>query len=215
MRVLLVIVFFVFVACKEEKKYHDDLRPSLTGKPELIKDILEWQRNKDAEFKDPETSPLTDLGRKDFKGLAYFEADTLFRVVAKLQRTPDALPFMMPTTTEREAEEKVYGIVSFEMEGKTHSLEVYQSPELMQQKGYEDYLFLPFLDATNGGETYTGGRYLDLRIPEGDIIIVDFNKAYNPFCVYNKDFSCPIVPVRNTLNVAVRAGVKAYVKDGK
>jgi uncharacterized protein (DUF1684 family) len=80
----------------------------------------------------------------------------------------------------------------------------------MQQEGMEDYLFLPFLDETNGFETYGGGRYLDLRIPVGDTIEIDFNTAYNPFCAYNEKYSCPIVPRENYLQTRIEAGVKAF-----
>ena len=84
----------------------------------------------------------------------------------------------------------------------------------MQEEGYEDYLFLPFTDKTNGEETYAGGRYIDLSIPEGDSITIDFNKAYNPYCAYNKKFSCPLVPSVNALDTKVLAGVKDF-KKGK
>ena len=70
-------------------------------------------------------------------------------------------------------------------------------------------LFLHFTDKTNGSETYGGGRFLDLRIPEGNTLVLDFNKAYNPYCAYNNGYSCPIPPKENKLKVAVRAGVMA------
>ena len=76
----------------------------------------------------------------------------------------------------------------------------------------QDYLFLPFLDDTNGEESYGGGRYIDLRIPETDTITIDFNRAYNPLCVYNEKFSCPIVPRVNYLPIQIKAGVKMYAK---
>jgi len=82
--------------------------------------------------------------------------------------------------------------------------------ELKEDEGYEDYLFLPFTDATNGNETYGGGRYIDLSIPNGDQIVIDFNKAYNPYCTYNKKYSCPIVPSQNALDIEIFAGVKAF-----
>ena len=69
------------------------------------------------------------------------------------------------------------------------------------------------VDNTNGEETYGGGRYIDLTIPEGDTLIIDFNKAYNPYCVYNKKYSCPLVPRQNYLRTKVRAGVKNFNKD--
>ena len=99
----------------------------------------------------------------------------------------------MKTTTDRVSDERVYGVLSFELNGKAFELNVYQGKELMNSEKYKDYLFLPFLDNTNGEGSYSGGRYIDLRIPEGDTMIIDFNTAYNPYCAYNELFSCPIV----------------------
>ncbi|MBP7982432.1 MAG: DUF1684 domain-containing protein, partial [Kaistella sp.] len=74
--------------------------------------------------------------------------------------------------------------------------------------GYEDYLFLPFRDETNGKETYGGGKYIDLRIPDGNEIVIDFNQSYQPYCAYNAyDYSCPIVPEENFLPLRIEAGV--------
>jgi len=80
----------------------------------------------------------------------------------------------------------------------------------MKEEEYRDYLFLPFTDLTNGEQTYMGGRYLDLSIPEGDTIVLDFNRAYNPYCVYNKKYSCPLVPPVNALNTKISAGIKDF-----
>ena len=182
---------------------------------DALTDILNFQKELNEEFKDPETSPLPDRFRKDFDGLDFFTPDTSYVVTAKFTRTPEAIPFMMPTTTNRESEEVVYGIAEFTLNGKTHRLEVYQNKELMTEEGYEDYLFLPFADHTNGETTYTGGRYIDLKIPRTNSLVIDFNKAYNPFCVYNKKYSCPIVPGVNALNTKIMAGVKDFKKDKK
>jgi hypothetical protein len=116
----------------------------------------------------------------------------------------------MPTTTDRKSEEILFGIANFQLNGITQQLEIYQNRKLMLEEKYKDYLFLPFTDKTNGEETYSGGRYLDLSIPKGDSIIIDFNKAYNPYCAYNKKYSCPIVPSINALDIKVLAGVKDF-----
>jgi len=71
---------------------------------------------------------------------------------------------------------------------------------------YKNYLFIPFKDLTSGTETYGGGRYMDIMIPEGDEIILNFNTAYNPYCAYANGYFCPIPPAENTLNVEIRAG---------
>jgi uncharacterized protein (DUF1684 family) len=82
----------------------------------------------------------------------------------------------------------------------------------MTTEGFEDYLFLPFLDDTNGETSYAGGRYLDLRIPKNDLIILDFNETYNPYCAYNERYSCPIVPRENYIPLKIEAGIKAFKK---
>ncbi|UWX55812.1 DUF1684 domain-containing protein [Maribacter litopenaei] len=199
--------------CKEEKKYHD-AKPNLVAQAptDKIADILAHQQKLNDEFKDPEESPLPDRFRKDFNGLDFFAPDTNYVVEAEFIRTPDAIPFLMPTTTDRQSEEVVYAKVRFEINGKPFNLEVYQNSELMKKEGYEDYLFLPFTDLTNGEETYGGGRYMDLRIPNGSTIILDFNKSYNPYCAYNKKYSCPLVPSVNHLDTKVLAGVKKFDK---
>ena len=201
----------MFLGCKQEKKYHDENKNHAPVQGEVsVTDILNFQNELNAEFKDPETSPLSDRYRKNFESLEFFPPDTNYIVKARFIRRPDAIPFLMPTTTERMSEEVVYGIAHFSLNGKEHQLEIYQNKELMLEEAYRDYLFLPFSDNTNGEETYTGGRYLDLRIPNGDTIVLDFNKAYNPYCAYNKKYSCPLVPSVNSLDIEVMAGVKAF-----
>ncbi|SFB76323.1 hypothetical protein SAMN04487891_102173 [Flagellimonas taeanensis] len=207
-------IFFLFglmVGCGRGKKYHDGKKE--VPESSLVAEILEFQEELDESFKDPETSPLTDKHRKDFEGLDFFEPDTLYIVKARFERTPDAIPFFMPTTTDRKTQEVLFGIAHFTLNGAEHQLEVYRSLDLMDQEEYKDYLFLPFLDGTNGEETYGGGRYIDLSIPEGDTLVIDFNKAYNPYCAYNKKYSCPLVPRQNYLRTKVRAGVKNFNKD--
>lgn len=172
----------------------------------------DWQRTMNADFKDATKSPLKDKDRKDFKGLDFFKFDSTYVVKAKLTRTPDEKPFKMKTTTERRPDYVKYGVVSFELNGQEHELNIYQNLGLLTEPGYEDYLFLPFLDNTNGEESYSGGRYVEARIPEGSEIIIDFNTAYNPYCAYNDKYSCPIVPRENTLYVSIEAGVKAFQK---
>ncbi|WP_053975648.1 DUF1684 domain-containing protein [Mangrovimonas xylaniphaga] len=171
-----------------------------------------FQKKLNAEFRDATMSPLTDEDRKGFKGLSFFDVDSSYVVSATLHRIPDSPWFLMKTTTDRESKERVYGVLKFELKGISYELKVYQGEELMTQEGFEDYLFLPFLDNTNGDESYGGGRYIDLKIPEGDSLTIDFNKAYNPYCAYNARYSCPIVPRDNYLNAEIKAGVKAYEK---
>ena len=163
-------------------------------------------------FKDASTSPLKSKDLKNFEGLDFFSFDSTYAVTAKLLRTPDSEWFNMKTTTQRVSRERVYGIATFELKGNVYKLNIYQGEENINSEDYKDYLFLPFLDNTNGEESYSGGRYINLRIPEGNTIEIDFNKAYNPLCAYNEKYSCPIVPRINYLNLKVEAGVKVFKK---
>jgi uncharacterized protein (DUF1684 family) len=209
-RPCLFLIFVVFLSCGDGKKYHDETDLTEVPANSALASIIEFQNQLNREFTDPETSPLPDRYRKDFEGLDFFDPDTSYSVEAQLSRTPDALPFLMPTSTDRKSEEVVFGLLNFELKGKTYQLEVYQNEELKTKEGFEDYLFLPFTDETNGKSTYEGGRYIDLRIPQSDRITIDFNKAYNPYCAYNKKYSCPLVPPQNHIATEVKAGVKAF-----
>lgn len=172
----------------------------------------EWQKKMNTSFKDASKSPLKEKDLKKFEGLEFFPFDSAYVVVAELNRTPDEKPFKMKTTTDRLPEYVKYGEVTFQLKGGTYQLNIYQNLDLMDEESYEDYLFLPFLDDTNGEESYGGGRYVESRIPKGNTLTIDFNEAYNPYCAYNEKYSCPIVPRENYIPVKVEAGVKVFKK---
>lgn len=154
-------------------------------------------------------SPLDPGDRNSFKGHDFFPINLAYRVNARLTATEGTPFFNMKTSSLQPSVERVYGHVTFELDGKSFRLPVYQSKDLMGTKEYADYLFFPFADATNGHETYKGGRYIDLRIPRtGDSLMIDFNMAYNPYCAYSNRYSCPLVPPENVLNIPIRAGVR-------
>lgn len=171
-----------------------------------------FQIKMNADFKDASKSPLKSKDLKTFQGLDFFPFDSAFMVKAILKRTPDSDWFNMKTTTDRISKERVFGTLSFDLKGNSYQLNIYQGEENLETEGLENYLFLPFLDDTNGDSTYGGGRYIDLEIPYGDIMTIDFNKAYNPYCVYNEKYSCPIVPRVNYLNIEITAGLKMFQK---
>lgn len=172
----------------------------------------EWQLEMNAKFKDALKSPLTEEDRKDFRTLDFFKSDSTFVVTASFKKNKRQKSFKMKTSTDRLPKYKIYGEIIFKINEESFKLNVYQNIELVKKEEYKDHLFLPFLDNTNGEESYGGGRYIDVRIPEGDTIIIDFNKAYNPYCAYSGRYSCPIVPRENYIDVEIKAGVKAFDK---
>lgn len=177
---------------------------------EYQRTVEEYRNKTFQEFKDSAETPLTHEDRKTFEGLNYFKIDSTYKVIAKFVRTPDEEVFEMKTSTERRPEYVKYGEAYFELKGKKLKLNVYQNVELSQNDEYKDYLFIPFKDLSSGESTYGGGRFMDAKIPEGDSIIIDFNKAYNPYCAYNHKYSCPVPPKENFLEIEVHAGEKIY-----
>lgn len=197
MRLLLLIFIIFSFSCKEQKRYANN-------------NLSEYQKNVNNFFKDASVSPLQSKDLKNFKGLDFFESDSTYIVSARIQKTPESLPFKMKTTSNTPADFRMYGKLIFNLKNQDLELFVYENLEYIDVEGYENYLFLPFSDQTNGFETYGGGRYIDIYLNENDFTIIDFNKAYNPQCVYNENYSCPIVPRENNLKIRVEAGVKNF-----
>ena len=177
--------------------------------------ISKFQESLNKEYRDAKTSPLKGKALKKFKHHDFFPVDLQYRVEATLRRTDESSFFPMKTTSQVLKEHRIYGMLTFTLQGKQFEVPVYQSKNLLTKEAYKTYLFFPFTDLTNGESSYGAGRYIDLRIPEGNTIIVDFNKAYNPFCAYSDGYSCPIVPADNHLDVEVLAGVRFIDKKGK
>ncbi len=177
-------------------------------------EINEHRKKQDEKLRDVEDSPLDKKGRRRFKGLNYFPVDLAYRVKVKFLKTENPVLFTMKTTTNRFPEYIKYGEVHFSLLESNYILEVYQSPEIMKRAGYEDYLFIPFTDETNGNETYDIGRYLEFRIPTSEDVILDFNQSYNPYCSYSPNYSCPIPPAVNNLPIAIKAGEKKFKQEG-
>lgn len=176
---------------------------------EHAKAVATFQQTLNAEYRNPQESPLPSEVREKFAGLTFYPVNYSACVVARFVRDSSQAPFPMPTSTTRRPLYQKYGKLHFTLEGKALRLNVYQRLDLRQKPGYQDYLFIPFTDRTNGHGSYGGGRYLDMR--QGQIqngcAVLDFNQAYNPFCAYSPLYSCPVPPPENRLPVALQAGV--------
>jgi len=169
-----------------------------------------FQKQINSEYADAKTSPLMEEDLKTFQTLDFYPINENFFVNAKFEKAKNEKVFEMKTTGTRTPKYIKYGTIFFTLNGTEMQLNVYRNIELSKQKEYKDHLFLPFSDLTCGKESYIGGRYIDLKIPKGDTIAVDFNQAYNPYCAYNHKYSCPLVPLENDLKVEIKAGVKTF-----
>ncbi len=180
----------------------------LAQTPDFKNKTRAWQAQQNAEFANPKESPLTKRALRKFDSLPFFPPDENFRIVAQFIRADSAQPFQMKTTTSRLPLYGKYGDAQFEINGQEFVLPIYQSYRLKAMEEFKDHLFLPFTDLTNGVETYGGGRFMDVSIPLGDTIVLDFNRCYNPYCAYNSRYSCPIPPAENHIDFRIAAGTK-------
>jgi len=199
---LLLILLVSLAACSQKKEIFNDYTAS----------IKEFQFELNTKYADKDESPLIEKDLKEFKALDFFTIDSTYKINAKFELNENPIFFEMPTTTERKPIYKTYGKATFVIDGKELVLHIYQNQDLIKMPEYKNHLFIPFTDLTNSNGTYGGGRYIDLEIPEGDTIVIDFNRAYNPYCAYNHKYSCPIPPRENDLSVAIKAGVKDFGK---
>lgn len=146
---------------------------------------------------------------KDKKHIRFFPIDTSFTILSKFERIYDAPWFSMATSGKLKKIFRTYGLLHFNFKSRSLQLAIYQAQDLMENPDYADYLFIPFTDETNGNESYENGRYIDLTIKElgNGSFLLDFNKAYNPYCAFvSNTYNCPIPPKENNLPIAIKAG---------
>jgi uncharacterized protein (DUF1684 family) len=188
----ILILVLVVPACTPSK-------PALSWSDQLLADRVA----KDRAFREDSSSPLLAENVGSFKGLSYFPPDESYRVPASLRVwAEDATRSVkMPTSTGQIRDMIRVGQLEFELKGQPLKLSAF-----VEAGEGLDRLFVPFTDLTTGTETYAGGRYLDLaRTPTG-IYVIDFNRAYHPYCFFNPKYDCPYPPRENRLLIPVRAG---------
>lgn len=152
---------------------------------------------------------------KDKEFMSFFPVNEKYRMICRFERTLNSPWFRMESSGPIKKNYRVYGTIHFTINDTAVTLNIYQSQDLMVTQQYHDHLFIPFTDVTSGEETYASGRYIDLEIKDiaNDKVLIDFNKAYNPYCAYvSGKYNCPIPPAENRLMVAIRAGEKAFGK---
>ena len=152
---------------------------------------------------------------KDKSLISFFPVNEKYLINCKFERTINSPWFRMESSGQIKRNYRVYGIIHFTINDTAVTLNIYQSQDLMTTEQYREHLFIPFTDATSGQETYESGRYIDLDIKDikNDKVLIDFNRAYNPYCAYvSGKYNCPIPPAENRLVVAIRAGEKAFGK---
>ena len=150
----------------------------------------------------------------DRKFLHFFAINEKYKVTASFTRLNDTSVFVMKTSGKVSKKFYRYGTLSFKLNDSLLHLTVYQSLQLIKDPKYKDDLFIPYTDLTTGEESYGGGRYIDILTTDikNNMVVIDFNKAYNPYCSYTTGYNCPIPPRENDLPIAVKAGEMKFGK---
>jgi uncharacterized protein (DUF1684 family) len=191
--VVIVSLLYSFLGSKDQTAY--------------IKEIQQEREEKDHFMRTSKESPF--VGKiESFKGLNYYPADVRYKITADLTPIPNKKVVLLSTSDGKEERYVEYAYAEFDLNGYHNKLLILEMIDMGPVRGK---LFLPFGDETSAGETYGAGRYLDIEKVQGsNSITLDFNKAYNPYCAYAEEFSCPFPPAENLLKVAIRAGEKVY-----
>ena len=148
-------------------------------------------------------SILSKEGKKNFKGLDYYNVDTAYIVEANIVWKKNPIPIKLYNDSNDFGLHFPIAILKFELNKVSYELTGFSS-ELNPVKT----LFVPFFDETNGDQTYGGGRFLDIEVKSNQQLTIDFNMAYNPYCAYNPNYVCAMPPSGNNLNVKILAGEK-------
>jgi len=194
---------FLLMGAKTETPLPDQDPNPMERREEKLKAFRE-KRNQF--FKTDPQSPLEEADRKEFNGLSYYPIDLTYAMVGTIERypiEPKPLYASLPTSKGIEKKYVKYGRFKLKVSGKPVVLQIYRP-----LGGGER--FLPFKDKTSEKETYPHGRYLFIEPMPGGKVLVDFNRAYNPFCAFNEKYTCPFAPEENRLDVLIQAGEKRF-----
>jgi uncharacterized protein len=191
--ILIVIVFYSFQDSQDDQTY--------------VQEIEQERKEKDRFLRTSKDSPFAEA-LESFKGLSYYPADPKYRVIADLHPIEEKKVIVLSTNNGKEERFVEYAYAEFQLDGIHNKLLILEVMTMGPNRGK---LFLAFGDETSALETYGAGRYIDVaKVPGSSTITLDFNKAYNPYCAYNDNYTCPLPPAENLLKVAIKAGEMNY-----
>jgi uncharacterized protein len=164
--------------------------------------LVQFRAEKDDYYRS-DKSPLDPDDVASFAGLSYFPENPALRFTPTLERDAEPQTIIVETTKNKPREQRRLGWVEFDVGGQPQKLAVYEIAE------DSAYVFIPFRDATSGVTSYGGGRYLEVEI-ENDVVNLDFNYAFAPYCAFSDRWNCSIPPSENHLSVPIEAGEMIY-----
>jgi len=194
--ILVGVIAFVFYSLRGGQSPED-----------YASEIARERTEKDLFMKGEKDSPFAG-SKEGFQGLRYFSPDLKYKINAKLVPIENKKVIGLPTSDGQEKKYLEQACAEFELDGMLNRLLIL---EITDPGPYRGTLFLAFADETSARETYGAGRYLEVKkVPGATSVVLDFNKAYNPYCAYSNNFSCPFPPKENILKIAIKAGEKSY-----
>ncbi len=203
--VTIKVLHGVKVWCNDQEVSEMQLQNDLTGTPTILRmDSLRWFVIKRGNKYGIRLRDLNSPLLKEFTDIERFPVNVDWRIRAKFISYDPPKRIVVPNILGGEDEESVSGKIVFRVKEKEYSLAPIDGGEK---------LFIIFADETNGETTYGAGRFLYADKPDSTSkIIIDFNKAYNPPCVFTKYATCPLPPEQNRLAIKITAGEKNYGK---
>jgi uncharacterized protein len=192
---IFILIITILTACTSETEVH--------------KNRIEANRErKNKVFADKNKTPLAEKYQSTFNGLSYFPIDIKWNIPAKIERTQQLISErLVMNNGEKELFVK-YGNIIFTIEGKEYKLSIYENLEASAL----DLLFLPFTDKSNQTKTYEGGRYVEVARSKTFETYIDFNNTFNPYCVFNENYVCPVPPAENYIDAFILSGEKRFKK---
>ncbi len=203
---LILVSTTLFSACGGRKEASASQEETVDTSDVYVQEVTLDRKRKDLHFLRDEASPLKASDKGSFTGLAYFPVSRSYAFRTALHAETPPVEVTIATSKNRPRTMLRVGWLPFVIEGRELRLWAYAPKDTSD--GF--YWFVPFTDATTGGESYSAGRFLEIEDVTADSVWLDFNYAYNPYCAYNEAYDCPIPPEENRLPVAIRAGERTH-----
>ena len=196
--------------------------PSASGRMIAVDPPPEWEERverdrqaKDLAFKEDPETPILAEDLDSFEDLEYWPPTPSLRFVGSIHFYDRAERFEVVTTAGKRRPCERLGWLSFVYDRQVCVLQIYR---LLDSDPTDETgsLFVPFTDTTTGNETYPAGRYVNLERTADDRYVLDFNRAYNPYCAYGapERFACPVTPAANRLPVRIESGEHGFKGAG-
>lgn len=165
--------------------------------------VIHERQQKDDAFAMSPNSPFRDA-KEEFSGLRYYPVASVWKVNCRWDKSHSGETMTLP---DSKGEKRVYtlaGTFLFRIQNRDCQIPAYF------EDSAKTTFFILFRDSSNTTETYQGGRYIEFQHAGGDDIVLDFNRAFNPYCHYNHNYACPVVPASHFIPVFIRAGERRY-----